>query len=150
MAGSSLRLDIHYSQREVTETLHRLAAAGGDMEAAFRDIGEALLNSHQERFERQESPDGARWEPLSDRYQARKKKNRDKILILEGDLRDLLRYQTSPDGLVLGTDRIYGATHQFGDDSRNIPDRPFLGLSDDDRQTVLEILQDHLIRAIGR
>ncbi len=150
MAGSSLRLDIKINQREITDALRRLAEASGDMEAAFGDIGEALLNSHQERFERQESPDGARWEPLSPRYLERKKKNRDKILILEGDLRDLLRYQASADGLELGTDRIYGATHQLGDDRRNIPERPFLGLSDEDQQTVLEILNDHLMRAICR
>lgn len=148
MSGSSLKLDIHYSQREATDALRRLAVAGGDMEPAFRDIGEALLNSHQERFERQESPDGDRWEPLSDRYLARKKKNRDKILILEGDLRDLLRYQASQDALELGTDRIYGASHQFGDDSRGIPARPFLGLSDDDQQIVLDILSDHLKSAL--
>lgn len=148
MAGSSLRLDIHYSHREVTEALKRLAEASGDMEAAFRDIGEALLNSHQERFTEQQSPDGERWAPLSPKYARRKRENRDKILILTGELRDLLRYQASATELVLGTDRRYGATHQFGDERRNIPERPFLGLSDDDRQAVLDILGDHLKAAL--
>lgn len=81
-----------------------------------------------------------------DQTAERKKKNADKILVLDSYLKDLLRYQVSEGGtaLDLGTDRVYGDTHQFGDPDRNIPARPFLGLSDQDKAEVLEIIHDHL------
>lgn len=140
-SGYQLEID----DREVLAALQRLV--GASLEPAFRDIGEYLINSTQERFERQESPDGTPWAPLSPKYQARKRKNRDRILVLEGYLRDLLRYQAGPVQVELGTDRIQGVTHQFGRDEANIPARPFLRLSDDDRREVLAILADHLERA---
>jgi phage gpG-like protein len=55
-----------------------------------------------------------------------------------------MRYQVSSDGLSFGTDRVYGATHQFGDPERNIPERPFLGVSSDDEREILEILSEYL------
>ena len=70
-----------------------------------------------------------------------------KILQDRGTLHDTLRYQASASGVEIGTDRIYGATHQFG--RGNIPARPFLGLSAGDRQDILAIVRDHLARALG-
>lgn len=145
MAGASIRID----DREVLEALRRLEQAGGDLTAAFSVIGEKLLRSHRERFNRQRDPQGKPWAPLSPKYRARKKRNQDKILVLRGYLSGLLRYQAGGSRLELGTDRVYGATHQFGDPKRNIPARPFLGLSEEDRGMVLEVLQDHYRRALG-
>jgi phage virion morphogenesis protein len=142
MAGARVTIDV--DDRQVIERLDELIGRLDDPTPALRDIGEALLNSHHRRFEEQVAPDGTPWAPLSPAYQAKKKKNADKILVLDGYLSGLLTYQVSSDGLELGTNRIYGATHQFGDPARNIPERPWLGLSDDDRTEVLEILGDHL------
>lgn len=110
----------------------------------FADIGEHLLNSHKARWSSEQAPDGTPWEPLDPEYQARKKKNAGRILLLDGRLKDLLDYQTSADELLFGTNLIYGATHQFGDPKRGIPASPFLGLSESDRQDVLEILNEYL------
>lgn len=145
MAGASIRID----DREVIEALKRLEQAGGDLTAAFNVIGNKLLRTHKERFNQQRDPEGKPWAPLSPKYRARKKRNQDKILVLHGYLSGLLRYQAGADRLELGTDRIQGATHQFGDPKRNIPARPFLGLSDDDRRMILEVIQSHYRRALG-
>lgn len=147
MAGASTRID----DREVLDALKRLERAGGDLTAAFTVIGEKLLRTHKERFSQQRDPEGKPWAPLSPGYRARKKRNQDKILVLYGYLSGLLRYQVGAGGtrLELGTDRVYGATHQFGDPRRNIPARPFIGLSDDDRRMILEVVQDHHRRALG-
>lgn len=118
------------------------------VEAVFNDIGEYLLISHRDRWGQGASPDGEPWEPLSARYRVRKRKNKDRILVLEGDLRDTLRYQADAARLAFGTDRIQGATHQFGDPDRNIPARPFLGLSEADGAEVRAIVQDHINRAL--
>lgn len=146
MAGASLKVEI--DDREVLKALQRLQDAGANMQGAFADIGEYLLISHRERWDRQVSPDGTPWAPLAPQTVKYKKKNQDKILVLDGNLRDLLRYQDRPDGLEFGTDRIHGATHQFGREDAGISARPFLGLSDEDRVEVLDILQDHLEAAL--
>ncbi|MEJ1358333.1 MAG: phage virion morphogenesis protein [Candidatus Sedimenticola sp. (ex Thyasira tokunagai)] len=148
MAGASIRVDYKISDQAVTDVLDRLVLAGGDMETAFSDFGAYLELSHLERFDRQEAPDGTPWEPLNPKYQARKKKNADKILVLEGFMRDLLAYNASTSGLEFGTNQIQGATHQFGDPARGIPERPFIGLSPADETELLDTLQEHLTDAL--
>ncbi|MDR1350732.1 MAG: phage virion morphogenesis protein [Zoogloeaceae bacterium] len=89
-------------------------------------------------------------------------------LIDTGDLSRSIRYQVSDGGasVLIGTNREYAATHQFGATIRpktkkalavpiedgslrlvkkvTIPARPFLGMSADDKVTVLDILQRFL------
>lgn len=148
MAGAAISIDYEFNDRKILDALQGLADAGEDMGAVFTDIGEGLLNSHRDRFERQESPDGEPWAPLSPKYRARKKKNADKILVLEGFMRDTLAYNADGSGLELGTNRIQGATMQFGDEDRNIEARPFLGVSADDEAMILDILSDHFEQAM--
>lgn len=146
MAGVTIHVTAH--DEALRAALAKLNRAVLDLRPAFRDIGEQLLIIHRDRFRAQRSPDGTPWAPLSPAYRARKAKNKDLILVLRGHLRDTLRYQVSATALAFGTDRIYGATHQFGDPSRHIPARPFLGLSAADRTTVLGILNRHLAAAL--
>ncbi len=47
---------------------------------------------------------------------------------------------------VAGTNVVYVATHHFGNLRRGIPARPFLGVSTDSRDTVLQTIVDHLQR----
>ena len=147
MAGASLQT-IYYDDQEVIDALKRLDSMVDDMTPVYRDIGEYLLPSTQDRFADEEDPEGQPWEPLSDKYRRRKKKNTDKILVLDGYMRDLLAYQASSNQLKLGSNQIQAATHQFGDDSRNISERPFLGISTIDQQEILVILHQHLARYI--
>lgn len=148
MAGVNIQID----DRAVREALERLARTGADLSAPLAVIGEKLLRSHKDRFDRQQDPEGKPWAPLSEKYRARKKRNQGKILVLDSYLKDLLRYQVEAGGtqLRLGTDRIYGATHQLGDPKRNIPARPFLGLSESDRRMVVDVLNKYLARALGQ
>lgn len=149
MAGAALTINVvEINDREVIAALRRLQAAGANMEPVFQTIGERLLINTRARFGKQISPEGVAWAPLSPAYRAAKKKNPDKILTARGYLHDTLRYQASASGVEFGTDRIYGATHQFG--RGNIPARPFLGLSEGDRQDILAIVSDHLGRALAR
>lgn len=165
MAGAALDLQLTISNAaEVKAAFERLDAALTDLTPAFQDIGEALLNSTRERFRSQTAPDGSPWAALSPDYRQRKKKNKDKILTLSGDLRGLLNYQAGPREVRIGTPLIYGETHQFGASKGafgvnkrgspipwgNIPARPFLGLSSEDETELLDILQDHLRRALER
>jgi phage gpG-like protein len=102
------------------------------------DIGESLLLSHEDRWDKQVSPDGQAWLPLSETYRKTKPQNKDKILVLYGYLKNL-HYQVNGNGLELGTDKVYAATQQFGDPS----DRPFLGISHDDEDDMIGILEQY-------
>lgn len=142
-----MRLRIKIDDRAVRAAMDALAERMSDAETMFAEIGEYLQKSHDDRFQAQEAANGTPWEPLSPRYRARKRRNTDKILQLDGNLRDLT-YKPSRDSLEFGTARIYGATHQFGDEDRGIPARPFLGLSADDEAEIMEIVQAHLRDAL--
>ena len=144
MAGVAITIDHEFDDKKILAAFQKLAAASADMEPAFIDIGEGLRNSTIERFDWQESPEGELWEMLDPKYQARKKKNADKILQLEGYMFGTLAYNTHSEGLELGSGRDQAASMQFGDDDRNIPARPFLGVSRDDEWMILDILHDHL------
>ncbi len=150
MTGTRDGIRIDIDDREVQAALRRLQEKVGDLSDTFRDIGEHLLNATQARFDREIDPAGNPWAPLKPETKARKRRNgyRDKIMQMRGHLRDHLVMQADPDGVEIGTNRIYGATHQFGDASRGIPARPFLGVSDDDAEAILDILAEHLEVAI--
>lgn len=148
MAGASISIDYKLPDKEIAARLRALVDAGEDLEPAFIDIGEGLLNSTHDRWDQQVDPEGNPWEPLDPKYQARKEKNAEKVLVLEGFMRDTLAYNTSSQSMEMGTNLIQGATHQFGDDDRGIPARPFLGLSADDEQMVLDTLMNHFDNAI--
>jgi phage virion morphogenesis protein len=155
MAGAFIGLDVF--DRPVLEALQKLARSGSDLRPAFEHIGEHLKVSHMDRWAKAESPDGQKWAPLSATTIALKKKNADKILVLNGHLRDTLRYQSSSHSLEFGTNRIYGAVQQFGAKAGafgayrgraipwgDIPARPYLGVSAEDETEILAILADHL------
>lgn len=113
MAGVTLE----FIGREALESLQAGVAALSDPSPLQRDLGELLLIIHQARFRSQASPDGIPWQALSPGYLRRKPRNRDKILVLSGgaeSLRGGLRYQVDGGDLLFGTDRPYGAIHQFG------------------------------------
>ncbi len=131
------------NDRAVLAKLAGLRDRGVDPEPVLRSIGEYLLRVHETRFSEQKAPDGTPWEPLSPRYKRRKKRNADKVLTLDGWLRRLA-YQVDDEGLSLGSNRIYAATHQFGDSERNIPARPFLGLTRNDLDYIQEEVEEYL------
>ncbi|MGQ0621349.1 MAG: phage virion morphogenesis protein [Panacagrimonas sp.] len=152
---------------QVLAALRKLRERGADPKPVLRSIREYLLRAHEQRFIGQTDPDGNPWAPLSEAYKRTKRKNADKVLSLDGFLRKLT-HQVDDSGLVLGTNRVYGAIHQFGASkgqfgtgkykSRkggfpipwgNIPARPFLGLGRQDVSYIAQELSDYLAAARG-
>lgn len=148
MAGASLTIEVN--DQELRAALHRLRdALGPALGAAMAEIGEEMVLSTQQRFGTQAGPDGVAWAPLSRRYATSSRKRKSpEILVLRGFLQSLIRYEATNDSVSWGTDRVYGATHQFGRPERNIPARPYLGLSSEDRSTLRRVINDHLELAI--
>jgi len=147
VAGASLTIDV--TDDELRAALQRLARAlGPGLGTAMREIGEEMVLATQQRFRTQAGPDGVAWAPLTPRYAASARKRKSpEILVLRGYLQGLIRYDADSDSVSWGTDRVYGATHQFGRAEKNIPARPYLGLSSDDYSTIAEIIESHLLNA---
>lgn len=110
MAGARIELD----HKEASVALARAGVVLADLKPLWRDFGEYLQIAHRQRFRDQVSPEGNQWQALSPRYLARKRKNKDKILRLDGYLANTLRYEVGAQELLFGSDRKYAAIHQFG------------------------------------
>jgi phage virion morphogenesis protein len=179
MAGARIVIDSNAA--EIGALLDRLAAKLGPEELrwVYGQFGKYLDRSLDKRFAEQVDPEGRPWAPLSEVTKERKPKNKDRILQMEGHLRDSFLYQIAADadGVEFGTNDVRAATHQFGakmgefgryyqlsrlgygtDDFRryagmhqghpipwgDIPARAMLGISAEDREALLGIVEDYL------
>ena len=156
MAGA--RIEVTVDDAEIRRVLAKLSGAVKDMSPLMHSIGEHLLNTTRERFVDQKAPDGTPWAPLSEATKRRKRRNRDKVLTERGFLRGNLAYRADATSVRVGSPSIYAGTHQFGAERGvfgttgrgrpvpwgDIPARPFLGLSDADRDEVLRLAERFL------
>ncbi len=157
MAGAMLDVTLDLSQAGIA--LEELSRRFGNLTTPFNDIAEYLHQSTDDRFRQKVAPDGSPWAPLSAVTLARKKGTG--ILREKGTLQDTLRHQVTSTELTFGTDRPYGAVHQFGQKKGasgsskgrpipwgDIPARPYLGLSSDDETEVVLIIHDYLSQPV--
>ena len=172
-----IRIDI--DDAELRALIDRLAsaAAPGGLATPFAEIGEDLVDSTQRRFATGTAPDGTPWAPNSPATFASWLSKRTGITRKDGRLnargaalaaskRPLIGdslalstqifYQVEPDGLTVGSSRIYAAMMHFGGTRAeyphlwgDIPARPFLGISDADRVGIVEVLNRHLAGGVG-
>jgi phage virion morphogenesis protein len=139
-----------FSDRDLQSALKGLEKQVSDLTPAMQDIGEYLLLSTRQNFDTEADPEGRKWTPLSPRYakaKAKKKSALRGILTLKGSLRDTIAYDAGKDAVRVGSNRIYAPIHQLGGKLKRggmMPARPFLGLSEADRQEVLSILEGFL------
>lgn len=150
MSGFGLYVDWDDAafQRHLANILGRV----DDMTPVMADFSEHVLAETMERFENEEAPDGTGWEPLSEvteKMRAEEGKSGN-ILQVDGILRNSIQgnYDGSGSGLA-STNVEYAAIHNFGGTIKpkkgkalkfgnsivsqvEIPQRQFLGFSDDD------------------
>ncbi len=137
---------IEITDNEINRRLNQLALRANNLKPVFDQFGPYLLGRIRGYFTSETAPDGTPWAPLSPRYKARK--------IREG--RDLgigrytlsmfngLAYNANGRRLIVGSKQEYAPAFQFGVPRRNQPARPFLGVTDADRQRLSELIEDYL------
>lgn len=156
-------ITVQINDQQVQAALNRVAASLADMSPLMGDLGEMLLASTQDRMLRGEQPDGAAFAPRSqttlDRYAKLEQTYGPVPLFKSGEMRQQLAYRPGPDYLELSSNAIQSAVMQFGakqgafgafigKDKRgrdhfhsipwgDIPARPFLGLSEQDKTDIL-------------
>lgn len=150
---------IEVQDAEVTAAFAKMVAAGSNPRPYLAAIGAALASSTQLRFRESRAPDGSTWRALSPVTIAHRRKGSAKPLLDTGRLANSMHYSVDGNSVTIGTDVIYARLQQqgakqgeFGRTKRNgpipwgnVPGRPFLGLSSDDRAGVLDILAQHLV-----
>lgn len=137
------------------EHLSGLVDAINDPSPLLAELGEYGLRSTRARFKTQTAPDGTAWAALQPWYQKEKRRNKNRILTLNGYLCGQMTWQLVGDRTVeIGSNLPYAAVHQFGATikpraakvlifrghaakSVTIPARPYLGLSDEDRSEIV-------------
>lgn len=125
-------------------------------------LAETLRTSTFDRFREERDPVGKKWTPS-----IRVQEEGGKILSQNATLRNSIHSEYSEKGLEIGTNTIYAATHQFGDERTiraknkkalkfqyagkwhvvkavrvNIPKRAFLGINAEDMREIRAILKD--------
>ncbi|AKO97616.1 MULTISPECIES: phage virion morphogenesis protein [Marinovum] len=152
---------------ELTAGLARIKAHVTDMSDLMQDLGELLTDSTKSRFAEGAAPDGTPWAPKSqttiDGYQQREKKARVDFRPLfgpTGRLSSEVFYQAGTTSMEIGSALIYSAVQQFGAGKGqfgtaangssipwgDIPARPFIGLSDEERANVNAEILEYLAR----
>ena len=102
MTGARIRVDV-LGIDDVQRRLGSLASAGRDLMPVMEDIGEHLVRTTKDRFRDQRDPQGAPWAPLSESTRQRKKRNKDRILTLEGFLGGTIAFRASSDEVLTGS-----------------------------------------------
>ena len=153
MAGTTLLIE--YNDRELQEMLREMSGHVLDMKPIMRNFGQYMILQTEERFEREETPEGTRWLPLS--QVTIEMKNRggdiDKILHAQGNLLHSIVPRALKDGVKISTKREYAAIHQFGGQAGRgrkvkIPQRKFLGFNNADLEEFKQTVKDWII--LGR
>ena len=159
MADSSIRIGI---EGELDELLAKLSGiAGLDKAEVNAALAEGLRTRTLERFDKEQSPDGGSW-----KRSVRASESGGKTLTMTTGLKNSINARASAEGAEVGTNLVYAATHQFGASGRtirarrkpylvfkvggrtirkkqvtvNIPARPFLGISEEDRQDIQDVV----------
>lgn len=130
--------DLPVLNQHLTALYQRL---NGDLTPLMKAIGAILESSTRERFSTKKSPDGIAWENLlPDTVKA---KGNSEILVDKGDLMKSITHHANADSVVVGSDRHYAKYHQSGG-VNNLVARPFLGLSEDDKSTIGDLIEDFI------
>ena len=145
MAGVAAQIALDVTVAE--GALRNLAA--WQIDALAFNIGALLESSTQERIATEKTgPDGEPWAEWSEAYAATREP-RHSLLIGNGlpGLLDSVQNYTRGPVVEVGTNLVYGAIHQFGGaevGKPGLPARPYLGLSDADRQDIADLVEGDL------
>jgi phage virion morphogenesis protein len=167
-------ITVTVDNRSVLEALESLSGNALNVIPALRDIGEHLTETTKRRFDTGTAPDGSKWPANSEAtilgylgsYKGGSYTKAGKLSAkgigrvsskrpLIGETRSLMStinpQLRGNDALEIGSPLIYSAMQQFGGRKSefsnlwgDIPARPFLGLSEEDERSILDIVAGYM------
>lgn len=139
-----LHIDASGELGKTIEQLNYAYIALNDLTPLMGDIGVYLEGSTAQRFANKKSPDGVSWANLLPSTQRQKGDNN--ILIDSGDLVSSITHYASSNSVTVGVSKTYGVYHQLG--TSKMVARPFLGISDNDKNEIGRLINDYLERIL--
>lgn len=148
MADEPIKIKI--DNKAVNEKLLELANRGENLRPLMKNITGIFASSTEENFKEEGRPD--KWTDLAEiTKEKRKKKNKwpGQILQVSGQLASSVNTQYDDESVVIGSNLPYAAIHQLGGKAGKnkkveIPSRPYLQLTDEDYEEILEETQKYL------
>lgn len=163
---TQVTIDISNDLPLLQDNVETLTEKLGDLTPLMQAIGSLLEGSTRQRFTDKKAPNGTSWANLMPSTQTQKGNNN--ILVAGDTLRESITNHADRYSVSVGTDMSYGVYHQFGTDPYTIrpknkkalafgggvykqvqhtglPARPFLGLSDDDKAEIYELINEILM-----
>ena len=142
-----MRITVSHNLSRIAQSLNRLSGKlTGSLEEPLRAIGGILESSTRCRIaETKTAPDGKRWQDVSPAT-AEAKNGRGGILVDYGNLLASITHEASAKSVITGSVMGYSVYAQEG--TKNMPARPFLGLSSQDYQDIDDLMSDWLKRLI--
>jgi phage virion morphogenesis protein len=140
---SGVAVEVTLDDADLRQALSRLAAADLD-EIAFA-AGQMVEDQTRRRIADEKiGPDGLPWAAWSPDYAATRSAKHS-LLIGEGNpgLLESIQNYTEGETVRVGTPLVYGAIHQMGGAGTGkpgLPARPYLGLSEANRQEITELV----------
>ena len=139
--------------KKLQDKLKNLKLSSSEEKDILDAIGTEIETQIEERFENQRDVSGNKWQDISQKtkeYYNKKGGIVGSILSRTRQLRDTIESQVNNSQLLTGATKVYAAVHNFGDDSRNIPQREFLGLSSNNYADIENIINEFLENSIKK
>ena len=158
MAGAAIGLDVSEVQALVPQVVAGLQGLlGADRDQLLTDIGVEIEGQTKARFDEQTAPSGTAWEPWSPVTRRLRAGSGGHILVRSGELQESITHVIEGGELRVGSNKVYAAVHQYGHTFTKptafglvtIPKRPYLGLSDSDRDELGMLVEDFIRRHGG-
>lgn len=157
MAGVQIQGDLSALMKKLNQL------SNVDFRGINAALGQGVRTSTFDRFRDEKDPEGKKWKPS---IRAEEEGGKTLSKTAQG-LRTSIKVEYSEKGFEVGTNTIYAATHQFGDDRTiraknkkalkfqyaggghvvkavrvNIPKRAFLGINAEDMREIRAMLKD--------
>lgn len=118
------------------------------LQRLFDVLGGELDNQTRRRISSEKTdPDGEPWIEWSEAYAA-VRPQKGGLLDLDGGLVDSIAYETSSDAITVGSNLVYALVHQEGWEKKNIPARPYLGVSDENLADLGQLVIDFIAQEV--
>ena len=143
-------IEIKIDNNDVERKLLELAQKGENLRPLMKNIAGIFASATEENFKNEGRPD--KWTELSEatkKQRTKQKKWPGQILQVSGQLALSISTQYDDDSAIIGSNLDYAAIHQLGGQAGKnkkveIPARPYLKLTDDDFNEILDATKNFL------
>ena len=143
-------IEIRLDNKAVQDALLKVVAKAETLRPLMKNIAGIMADATEENFSQQGRPD--KWQELAESTIEKRKTAGHwpgQILQVEGRLATSITTQYDNESAIIGSNLNYAAIHQLGgqagkNKSVSIPARPYLKLTDDDLEDILDAVESFL------